>query len=91
MKKIIGYDPKNYDHFKQTVNLALWKLQQDGLKVYAKRWTRKSPFQKARYKDEYVFPECWVYTLGSMGVVCNGEEVDGDYLKVAENLKMQLS
>lgn len=91
MKKIIGYEPKNYEHFKQVVGLALWKLQSEGMKVVAKRYTRKSPFQKARYKDEYVFPECWVYTAGSMGVLVNGEDLDGDYKKLAESLKLQLS
>ena len=66
---------KNYNQFKETVKEAVAILSQRGIKVTAKHWTKESPFQKARYKSEYVFPEVWLYPdNGGMGIVINAEE-----------------
>ena len=86
--KILGYQQKNYKHFKQCVDLAVAILQSEGKKIYTAKWSRKSPYQKARYKDEYVFPEVWVYVKGgTSGILVNGEDVDGDYRKLLQYLR----
>lgn len=67
---------KNYTQFKDKINLAIATLTTAGVSVQAKRWTKQSPYQKARYKPEYVFPEVWVYRTGQKtGAVVNGEDV----------------
>lgn len=68
---------KNYQIFKETINKAIERVYSStGVKLIAKKWTKESPYQKARYKPEYIFPEVWLYpSTGGMGIVINGEEV----------------
>jgi len=75
---------KDYNQFKREVKTAIAILEQQGKKLTAKRWAKQSPFQKARYKPEYVFPEVWLYVssdnrwarYGGQGIVINAEEHD---------------
>lgn len=68
---------KDYNQFKQEVNTAIAILAQQGKHVIAKKWAKESPYQKARYKPEYVFPEVWLYPdSGGMGIVINAEDMN---------------
>lgn len=64
-------------------------MNSTGRPVVAKRWRKESPYQKARYKPEYVFPEVWVYrTGGGSGAVITGEDIkeDTSILELITNL-----
>lgn len=69
---------KNYQDFKLTVEESIRILKARGINVTAKKWTKQSPYQKARYKPEYVFPEVWLYSEngGGLGIVITGEDVE---------------
>ncbi len=72
---------KNYQDFKLSVNEALNILSQRGKKGTPKKWSKESPYQKARYKPEYVFPEVWIAPdCGGLNILVNG----GDYKSIPE-------
>lgn len=45
-------------------------IQELGKGNYKIRYYKQSPFQKARYKPEFVEEECWVYTNRSQYGYC---------------------
>lgn len=67
---------QDYTNFKNAINGAIQTLSLTGKQVTAKKWARQSPFQKARYKPEYVYPEVWVYRAdGGSGAVVTGDAI----------------
>lgn len=80
---------KNYKEFKHNITEAIYELARAGMVALPKKWAKQSPFQKARYKPEYVFPEVWLYTArGGAGAVITGEEIAGKSVKeIAQIIK----
>lgn len=83
---------KDYQNFKQFVDQTVDCLKQDGHMVTVRRWRKESPYQKSRYKPEYVFPECWIYPVSSlglkmgMGMVIVGDELPDTPRRLADEI-----
>ena len=70
-----------YTDFKSIMLFIKKELEAKGTPIVLKRWRKKSPYQKARFKDEYVFAEVWCYRKdGGIGLVITGEEVENEKL-----------
>jgi hypothetical protein len=79
---------RNYELFKKMIENAMAILKREGVEVVAKRWRRESPYQKARYKSMYVFPEVWVYRPGwGLGAVITGEDIGDNVAETAKKIK----
>ena len=77
---------KDFKEFKKAVEEADKLLIKCGYTFNFHSFHAKSPFQKRRYKDEYVFPECWARIAGmEHGIVVNGESLEN-----AEDIKNYL-
>ena len=78
---------KDYKKFKEIMLFIQAELKADGVEIVLKGWRKQSPYQKRRYKPEYVFPEVWAYKNGSsLGMVITGEEVAKEKLKDLKEL-----
>lgn len=67
---------KDYQKFKEVLLLAQLQLDREGKHIEFRRWRKESPYQKARYKPEHVYPEVWAYRgEGGLGMVITGEDI----------------
>ncbi len=73
---------KDYNKFKEIMLFIKRELAGQGVEITLKGWRKLSPYQKRRYKPEFVYPEVWVYKGGaSLGMVITGEEVEDKKIK----------
>ena len=87
---------KNYEDFKKLVEFIIYELQNEKIEVTAKKWAEKSPYQKRRYKEQFVYPEVWLYRKDSKrGMVITGDGLQeiyeqGGLLGTKEYIKLAL-
>jgi lipid A disaccharide synthetase len=82
---------KNYQEFKATLMQVKADLASKGVNITFKKWRKESPYQKARYRAEYVFPEVWAYRAdGGSGAVITGEDITTNTKQTAELIRNYL-